>query len=138
VPCLRQVLTHSYRLAHDLTGTALQKISSELAQAHATIVKLNERVPTPPEPEPEPKPEPEPEPEPDPEPVVEVESSTDEDILPPEDDLMDVSDVTYSIQIQTSSDRGSGTHANIWLDLCGELGDTGGTTAPVVSAVAFH
>ena len=38
---------------------------------------------------------------------------------------MDVSDVTYSIQIQTSSERGSGTQANIWVDLCGELGDTG-------------
>jgi hypothetical protein len=44
-------------------------------------------------------------------------SSEDEDEIPPEDDLMDVSDVTYSIQIQTSSKRGSGTQANIWIDL---------------------
>eukprot|EP01043_Picozoa_sp_COSAG02_P028162 COSAG02_NODE_1695_length_11271_cov_8.120659_2_plen_77_part_00 len=69
--------------------------------------------------------------------MVESESSTDEDILPPEDDLIDVNDVTYSIQIQTSSDRGSGTQANIWIDLCGELGDTGGFTAPALSAVTL-
>ena len=35
------------------------------------------------------------------------------------------SQVTYAIQIATSSQRGSGTHANIWIDLCGEFGDTG-------------
>lgn len=62
------------------------------------------------------------------EPVISSESSTDEDIIPPEDDLMEVSDVTYSIEIQTSSERGSGTHANIWIDICGVLGDTGEST----------
>ena len=56
-----------------MTGAALDTASAELAEARATIVRLNERVPTPPEPEPDPEPasapEPQPQPEPEPEPV---------------------------------------------------------------------
>ena len=54
-----------------MTGAALDTTSAELAEARATIIRLNERVPIPPEPKPDPEPEPEPEPQPQPAPEPE-------------------------------------------------------------------